>query len=211
MHSLFRWTSWVLFVYCLLPMANAAGRVNMNPHPQVNRPKCLRIPSRRSFQRNKEIVIEKAKTCTTNKTEFYAIKFPAPLNFTSRNNIVRFYGNFSVTEVIRPPLELILIAYRCTMDLQSCQRYNAVQMTKICSFLMDTNSFWTPFVRSIEPPVKCPIHPDSAFDVSFFTSFPLDGYSWQVTMKLYSTAYTPKKEVFCFASQATLIKNRPKS
>ncbi|XP_058120193.1 uncharacterized protein LOC131292972 [Anopheles ziemanni] len=165
-------------------------------------------------RRNKELVIEKATTCKTNKTDTFLVKFAAPLNFTSKNNVVRFYGNFTVVQQIRAPLELTLIAYRCTSDLQNCQRYNAVHIPRVCSFLTDTNSFWTPFVRSIQPTVKCPIQPalyhfkDSAFDLTFFTSFPLDGYSWQVTMKLYSTAYTPKREVFCFASQATLNKLR---
>ncbi|XP_050078638.1 uncharacterized protein LOC126565499 [Anopheles maculipalpis] len=165
-------------------------------------------------RRNKELVIEKAKTCQTNKTDSFLIKFTVPANFSSSNNVVRFYGNFSVLQQIRPPLEITLIAYRCTLDLQNCQRYNALQVPKICSFLSDTNSFWSPFVRSIQPTVKCPIQPatyiftDAALDLSFFTSFPLDGYTWQVTMKLYSTANTPKKEVFCFAAQATLKRVR---
>uniref|UniRef100_A0A182YFR9 MD-2-related lipid-recognition domain-containing protein n=1 Tax=Anopheles stephensi TaxID=30069 RepID=A0A182YFR9_ANOST len=142
------------------------------------------------------------------------IKFTVPANFSSSNNVVHFYGNFSVLQQIRPPLEITLIAYRCTLDLQNCQRYNALQVPKICSFLSDTNSFWSPFVRSIHPTVKCPIQPatyvfkDAELDLSFFTSFPLDGYTWQVTMKLYSTASTPKKEVFCFAAQATLKRVR---
>uniref|UniRef100_A0A182RLC7 MD-2-related lipid-recognition domain-containing protein n=1 Tax=Anopheles funestus TaxID=62324 RepID=A0A182RLC7_ANOFN len=179
----------VSIIVCL-PLANAVGR------------------------RNKELVIDKAKTCQTNKTESFLIKFTVPANFSSSNNVVRFYGNFSVLQQILPPLELTLIAYRCTLDLQNCQRYNALQVPKICSFLSDTNSFWSPFVRSIEPSVKCPIQPatyifkDSAFDLNFFTSFPLDGYTWQVTMKLYTTATTPKKEVFCFAAQATLKRIR---
>ncbi|XP_053673652.1 uncharacterized protein LOC128723913 [Anopheles nili] len=161
-------------------------------------------------RRNKELVIEKAKTCQTNKSESFLVKFTAPVNFSSSNNVVRFYGNFSILQPILAPLEITLIAYRCTINLQNCQRYNALQVPKICSFLTDTNSFWSPFVRSVYPTVKCPIQPgtyyfkDSAFDLTFFTSFPLDGYTWQVTMKLYSTAHTPKKEVFCFASQATL-------
>uniref|UniRef100_A0A182PED0 MD-2-related lipid-recognition domain-containing protein n=1 Tax=Anopheles epiroticus TaxID=199890 RepID=A0A182PED0_9DIPT len=153
--------------------------------------------------RNKELVIDKAKTCQTNKTESFLIKFTVPLNFTSSNNVVRFYGNFSVVQQIRAPLEITLVAYRCTLDLQNCQRYNAVQVPKICSVLAETNSFWSPFVRSIQPTATY-VFKDSAFDLSFFTSFPLEGYTWQVTAKLYSTAYTPKKEVFCFAAQATL-------
>uniref|UniRef100_A0A182VU25 ATP-dependent Clp protease proteolytic subunit n=1 Tax=Anopheles minimus TaxID=112268 RepID=A0A182VU25_9DIPT len=168
--------------------------------------------------RNKELVIDKAKTCQTNKTDSFLIKFTVPANFSSSNNVVRFHGNFSVLQPILAPLEVTLIAYRCTLDLQNCQRYNALQVPKICSFLADTNSFWSPFVRSIEPTVKCPLQPvkdlatyvfkDSALDMNFFTSFPLDGYTWQVTMKLYSTANTPKKEVFCFAAQATLKRVR---
>uniref|UniRef100_A0A182T5Z7 Uncharacterized protein n=1 Tax=Anopheles maculatus TaxID=74869 RepID=A0A182T5Z7_9DIPT len=114
---------------------------------------------RNMVMRNKELVIEKAKTCQTNKTDSFLIKFTVPANFSSSNNVVHFYGNFSVVQQIRPPLEITLIAYRCTLDLQNCQRYNALQVPKICSFLSDTNSFWSPFVRSIHPSVKCPIQP----------------------------------------------------
>ncbi|XP_058056418.1 uncharacterized protein LOC131207804 [Anopheles bellator] len=172
------------------------------------------VPASAVVRRNKELVVEKAKTCITNKTESFMLKFTAPLNFTSINNIVRFYGNFTITEEIRSPLEVTLIAYRCTTNLQNCQKYNALQITKICSFLADTNSFWSPFVQSVQPRLRCPIQPntyffkDSTFDLSFFTSFPLEGYTWQTTMKLLSTGYTPKREVFCFACQATLIRGR---
>lgn len=56
----------------------------------------------------KEFVGEKVATCSSPNADQFIIKFPGPLNYTMGSNIVRFHGNFTVTETIQDPLEVRL-------------------------------------------------------------------------------------------------------
>ncbi|XP_065088221.1 uncharacterized protein LOC135709761 [Ochlerotatus camptorhynchus] len=159
--------------------------------------------------RVKEFVQEKAAICSTPNSNQYVIKFPGPLNITTASNIVRFYGNFTVTETIQEPLELAVIPNRCTMDMKTCELFNKVTLPNVCRYINDDKGLWASFFKSMEPDLRCPIKPgvykfeNSIADLSFFVTFPLEGYRWQTSVKLYSKNQS-KKELFCLSSQSSM-------
>ncbi|XP_021697711.1 uncharacterized protein LOC110675940 [Aedes aegypti] len=159
--------------------------------------------------RVKEFVCEKAATCSSPNAHQFVIQFPGPLNCTMGSNIVQFHGNFTVTETIQEPLELLIIPNRCTMDMKSCELFNKLTLTNICRYINDESGILAPFFRSIEPNIQCPIKPGfyqfkkSIIDLTFFLKFPLEGYRWQSSMKLYSRS-KPKKELYCLSEQVSM-------
>lgn len=152
---------------------------------------------------------EKAATCTVPYADKYAIQFPGNLNFTSNGNIIKFHGNFSVTELIQEPLEMILVSNRCTLDMKTCEQFNKVTLADICRYINDEKGRWAPFFRSTDPDFKCPIKPGvykfqkSILDLTFFTKFPMEGYRWLTFIKLFSGT-KPKKELLCLTSQSSM-------
>lgn len=66
---------------------------------------------------------EKASTCPVPHAHKFAIQFPGQLNFTSIDNIIQFHGNFSVTEVIQEPLEVLSENKKKLLDLNQIDSY----------------------------------------------------------------------------------------
>ncbi|XP_019546967.3 uncharacterized protein LOC109417327 [Aedes albopictus] len=159
--------------------------------------------------RVKEYVQEKAATCPVPNADKFVIQFPGPLNFTSGSNVVQFQGNFTVMETIQEPLEIILATNRCTLDMKTCELFNKLTLSDVCRYINDQKGIWASFFKSMEPDFHCPIKPglykfqNSVVDLSFATNFPLEGYRWQTSMKLYSTV-KPKKELYCLSSQSLM-------
>ncbi|XP_021697712.1 uncharacterized protein LOC110675941 [Aedes aegypti] len=157
--------------------------------------------------RVKEYVQEKAATCPVPNADKFAVQFPGPMNFTSGSNVVKFYGNFTVTETIQEPLEIIIATNRCTLDMKTCELFNKLTLSDLCRYINDQKGVWASFFKSMEPDFRCPIKPglykfvNSVVDLSFSTNFPLEGYRWQTSLKLYSTV-KPKRELFCISSQS---------
>ncbi|XP_062551816.1 uncharacterized protein LOC134217074 [Armigeres subalbatus] len=159
--------------------------------------------------RVKEYFQEKAATCVVPYANKFVVQFPTPtLNFTTSNNIIKLYGNFTVTEVIQEPLEMIVVSNRCTLDMKTCEQFNKRVLTDICHYINDGKGLWAQFFRRIEPEFNCPVEPglytfkNTALDLSFLTNLPLEGYRWQTTIKLNSRT-KPKRELYCLLSLST--------
>ncbi|XP_019550488.3 uncharacterized protein LOC109420572 [Aedes albopictus] len=152
---------------------------------------------------------EKASTCPVQHAHKFAIQFPGQLNFTSIDNIIQFHGNFSVTEVIQEPLEMIIVSNRCTLDMKTCEQFNKVTLSDICRHINNEKGRWAPFFKSTDPDLSCPIKPGvyrfehSILDLTFFTNFPMEGYRWLTYLKLYSKS-KPKRELLCLTSQSSM-------
>ncbi|XP_062542049.1 uncharacterized protein LOC134210042 [Armigeres subalbatus] len=159
--------------------------------------------------RVKEFVVEKTATCSTSNDKQFVIQVPKPLRYNTDSNMVEFLGNFTVTETIQEPLELMIIPNRCTMDMTSCELFNKLTISNLCRYINDERVFLRSFLRSIEPNIRCPIRPgfyqfrNSSIDFRFFANFPLEGYRWQTSMKLYSNS-KPKRELYCLSSQTSM-------
>lgn len=57
------------------------------------------------LQRVKEFYDLKMATCNASNSDQYVLDFKT-LNYSIKNNVVHFYGNFIVTETIQEPLEV---------------------------------------------------------------------------------------------------------
>ncbi|XP_058449308.1 uncharacterized protein LOC131429273 [Malaya genurostris] len=160
--------------------------------------------------RFKQLIAEKAATCISPTSNTYVIQFPAGLNCTFGKSKADFYGNFTVTETIQEPLELIVITNRCNLNMRTCETFNKLTLTRICSYINDDKGIFASFLKSLEPDFRCPIKPgvyffkNSTIDLSIFTMFPLEGYRWQSSIKLISKSAS-KKEIYCLNSQASMI------
>lgn len=105
--------------------------------------------------------------------------------------------------------QLMIIPNRCTMDMTSCELFNKLTISNLCRYINDERVFLRSFLRSIEPNIRCPIRPgfyqfrNSSIDFRFFANFPLEGYRWQTSMKLYSNS-KPKRELYCLSSQTSM-------
>lgn len=95
------------------------------------------------------------------------------------------------------------------MDMKTCELFNKINLSNICRYINDEKGLWASFFKSLEPDLRCPIKPgvykfeNSIIDLSFFTNFPLEGYRWQASLKLYSKTQ-PKKELFCLSTQNSM-------
>ncbi|XP_062542048.1 uncharacterized protein LOC134210041 [Armigeres subalbatus] len=161
-----------------------------------------------SCARVKEYVQEKAAICAVPNADQFALQLPGPFNYSMGNkNTIKFYGNFTITTVIQEPLELVIIANRCTLNMKSCELFNKVTLTDLCRHINDQKGVMISFFKSIDPIFQCPIKPglyqfkNSVVDLSFVSIFPLEGYRWQTSLKLYSKT-KPMKELFCLSSQS---------
>ncbi|XP_055639358.1 uncharacterized protein LOC129777228 [Toxorhynchites rutilus septentrionalis] len=159
--------------------------------------------------RIKELKAEKAATCITANTDKYIIQFPGPLNYTADGNRIHFFGNFTVTETIKEPLEVAVIANRCSVEMKTCEPFNKLTLSRVCTYINDENGIFISFFKSITPVFRCPIKPGlytfqkSVLDLTFFTIFALEGYRWQANIKLFSRD-NAKRELYCLATQALM-------
>ncbi|XP_058816251.1 uncharacterized protein LOC131679527 [Topomyia yanbarensis] len=160
--------------------------------------------------RVKQLNAEKAATCIAPNSDAYLIHFPGGLNYTFGRSKAYFYGNFTVKETIQEPLELVLTTNRCTLDMKTCETFNKLTLTRICSYINDDKGIFASFFKSFEPKFHCPIQPgvyffkNSIIDLTFFTNFPLEGYRWQANIKLFLKGKI-NKEVYCMNAQASMI------
>ncbi|EDS34760.1 conserved hypothetical protein [Culex quinquefasciatus] len=168
---------------------------------------CIHIISN---ARVKEFFDIEMATCTNPNTEKFLIQFPGAINHTFKDNVVSLHGNFTVTEVIQEPLEFIVVAHRCTMNMKTCEPFNTIALSRICTYINDENGMLASFFRTMEPNLRCPIRPglyrfvNSTMNLKFFTAFPIEGYRWQASLKLYSKEKGVKRELYCLSGHASM-------
>ncbi|KXJ74434.1 hypothetical protein RP20_CCG013702 [Aedes albopictus] len=166
-------------------------------------------------KRIKEYVQEKAEVCPNSNTDNFTVQFPGPLNYSVNNNAVKFHGDFTVTEIIQEPLELIISIDRCALDMKTCEEFNKLTFTNLCRHVNDEKGLVSKFFKGMEPAVRCPIKPgiykfkNAVFDLSFTIPLPMEGFHWQANLRLYSRI-RPKKELLCVSSLSyTRSVNKP--
>ncbi|XP_062551817.1 uncharacterized protein LOC134217075 [Armigeres subalbatus] len=158
--------------------------------------------------RVKEYIQEEAAICPQPNADKFVIQFPGQLNFTTGISSVEFHGNFTITDVIQEPLELVIHITRCTLDNKTCDQFNKLTLTNICRYVNDEKGPLVGFFKSMEPKIRCPIKPgayrfkNSLVDLSFTTIYPMEGYRWKAHLKLNSRR--PKRELFCVFSQSIM-------
>ncbi|XP_055600313.1 uncharacterized protein LOC129749374 [Uranotaenia lowii] len=159
--------------------------------------------------RTKEFVVDRFSPCLNSSNDKYTVRFPDQVKYTISKNVVQLHGNFNVTETIQEPLEMALITNRCSMDMKSCEQFNKMTVSRLCSVLSNEKNMWTSFYKSVDPDLRCPFQPgiykfiNSSSDLSFFRNFPLEGFRWQVYMKFYTTKNKAKREIFCLTIQGS--------
>ncbi|XP_001857716.2 uncharacterized protein LOC6043225 [Culex quinquefasciatus] len=162
-----------------------------------------------STMRVKEFYDLKMATCNASNSDQYVLDFKT-LNYSIKNNVVHFYGNFTVTETIQEPLEFTIIANRCSLDMKSCQHFETITLSRICTYINDENGLLASFFKGIKPTPHCPIKPglytfeNCAMNLKFFTTFPIEGYRWQTHHKLALKGKTSKKDLYCLAGDCSV-------
>ncbi|XP_019547049.3 uncharacterized protein LOC109417411 [Aedes albopictus] len=160
-------------------------------------------------KRIKEYVQEIAEICPNANSGNFTVQFPGPLNYSMSSNLIKLHGNFTITETIQEPLELIILIDRCALDMKTCEEHNKLTFTNLCRHVNDEKDVVAKFFKNVDPIVRCPIKPgiykfkNAVFDLSFTLPLPMEGYRWQAKLKLYSRI-RPKRELFCVSSLSSM-------
>lgn len=123
-------------------------------------------------------------------------------------------GGENKSKIISPKLypfhQFIVVAHRCTMNMKTCEPFNTIALSRICTYINDENGMLASFFRTMEPNLRCPIRPglyrfvNSTMNLKFFTAFPIEGYRWQASLKLYSKEKGIKRELYCLSGHASM-------
>ncbi|XP_053692039.1 uncharacterized protein LOC128740520 [Sabethes cyaneus] len=136
-----------------------------------------------SCARVREYVGEKVATCATPNTDKYLLESPGGWNFSVDGHKFHFKGSFVVKETIQDPLELILAANRCSLDMKNCEPFNKLTLNRICHHI-NGREYLATFLDGIQPSFRCPIKPgvyefkNSTMGLSFISNLPIEGYRW---------------------------------
>lgn len=149
------------------------------------------------------------KNCPINTLMTVDLKIPK-----SNINGMTMSGWIDVKKEIQGNMELVLEANRCTLDMKNCEKYPGTTFRDLCSKFDDKNAFYSPFLESFEPPLKCPMKPGNytiheiKLDYTLFSALALDGYIWLTTFKiLASEAATKKKRIVaCLNTELKIVR-----
>lgn len=110
-----------------------------------------------------------------------------------------------------------LISKRCDLNMTHCEFYDVMNIRDICKILDLDDQLWSEFMRHVDPKIVCPFKrgthkiTDALVDVGYIAHFPLHGYLWIITEKVYKVTKGRKKKrlVFCVTFEMTVQRKRP--
>lgn len=109
-----------------------------------------------------------------------------------------------------------MISKRCNFNMTECEHFDTFNIPDICKVFDLKNQFWSEFMKYMEPKIKCPIKKraykfvNAPVDLGYVAHFPLDGYTWSFTQKVFRSIRGRKKKqlIFCVTFEVTITKTR---
>lgn len=108
---------------------------------------------------------------------------PIKLNLTFASGIesIKLTGSVTISEKINGNMDFTLDASRCDYSMKSCEKYQSLKVPDMCSVFNNPLPILSSALKSISPPIKCPIVPaiytikDTFLDLKMFNLVPIDG------------------------------------
>lgn len=105
-----------------------------------------------------------------------------------------------------------MIAKRCDFDLTQCESFNSVTIPDVCKILDMEDQLWTDFMAHTHPRIQCRYKPttikvmNATIDAGYVAHFPLDGYMWTFTLKMYKRVGHRKIVLYCQSFDVVVTK-----
>ncbi|XP_044262609.1 uncharacterized protein LOC123010050 [Tribolium madens] len=155
---------WILFIYYFLPINGQI--LNMM------KPKTIRV--------------HKFSTCPGHEKDLLVVK-NVQIAFSNRINLIS--AQVLIRETLHEDIKIKLVLNRCKSReaLDSCEKYQNINMNHFCGILNDDNKPWSPFLKMCDPPFACPFKKgvysfrNGTFDGSAVGHLPVSGWYWIVT------------------------------
>ncbi|XP_063929458.1 uncharacterized protein LOC135141854 [Zophobas morio] len=94
-------------------------------------------------------------------------------------------GKENISEDLKLKLDLKRCQSREALD--SCEKYQTININHLCRLINAENKPWSPLVKLANPPMQCPVRKgvrvvkNGTFDGSAFSHLPIAGWYWIVT------------------------------
>lgn len=132
----------------------------------------------------------------------------------SNINSMTYSGLIVVKNDLQGNLDLILEVNRCSLDMNTCEKYPGATIRDLCGKFLDKKAFYTSFLDNIKPALRCPIKAGNytineiKVDLTVFSAFPLDGYVWLATLRtIFSDPSLKRKRVaMCIMSEVRVLR-----
>jgi hypothetical protein len=136
-------------------------------------------------------------------------------NFNDKLSVA---GKFEVTEKLYGPIDLSFDFGRCTLDMNTCEKFSSRNFRNMCSEFQNPTTMVTKLVEKIVPALKCPVMPGNYtmiktdLNLKPISFAPLDGSIFNINTKLITTNPTTKKRIVatCIRFEIKIIKERVK-
>lgn len=132
------------------------------------------------------------------------------------NDSISMEGNLQITETLNGPINFLIEANQCTLDMKTCTKLISFNIKNCCEKLKETKMFYSQLIQRVIPRMLCPVKPGkytvqrSDVDLSAFSRMPFDGSIYIFHIKILTTDTTTKERIVatCFRMQFKIIKVR---
>lgn len=143
------------------------------------------------------------------------MKFVVTLNRTTGvPNHLQYSGYLETSREINGPLELLMEASRCDINMKKCEKFSVQKFTKICQLFQGKNSIFSGLLAMMQPSVSCPIKvqryvaTNASMDMTTLSYLPLSGSIFMSTTKILSGEGKKAEMVLCTTMEMRIIRAR---